>query len=140
MHGTGGLFEEPGEFPSAKYVDFPLSKDARRFYTSGPSFLRRYLPFWAANLVDRLKIMPPLYRWRIRSRVYRWYSELEEIDPIVQKGVTAAEVEKYLAELDRIEEKVSNVSIPLSYSEELYDLRLHIEMLRNKLRKPSAVD
>ena len=150
VHGTGGLFEKPGEFPSANYVDFPLSKDARRFYTSGPPFLRRYLPFWAANLVNRLKIMllpllalffplfklmPPIYRWRIRSRVYRWYSELEEIDPIVQKGVTAAEVEKYLVELDRIEEKVSNVSIPLSYSEELYDLRLHIEMLRNKLRK-----
>lgn len=155
VHAAGGLFEEPGEFPSAKYVDFPLSKDARRFYASGPPFLRRYLPFWAANLVDRLKIMllpllalffplfklmPPIYRWRIRSRVYRWYSELEAIDPEIQKGVTTAEVEKYLAELDRIEEKVSKVSVPYSYFEELYDLRLHIEMLRNKLRQPGVRD
>jgi hypothetical protein len=150
VHGTGGLFEEPGEFPSPNYVDFALSKDARRFYTSGPSFLRRYLPFWAANLVDRLKIMllpllalffplfklmPPIYRWRIRSRIYRWYSELEEIDPEIRKGVRAEEVREYLAMLDKLEEKVSKVSIPLSYSEERYDLRLHIEMLRNKLRK-----
>jgi hypothetical protein len=33
---------------------------------------------------------------------------------------------------------VTKVSIPLSYSKELYDLRLHIEMLRNELRKANG--
>jgi TRAP transporter TAXI family solute receptor len=150
IHGPGGLFEEPDEFPSAKYLDFPLNKEARRFYESGPPFLRRHLPFWAATLVDRLKIMllpllvlllpffklmPPIYRWRVRSRIYRWYSELEAVDPRIQKDDIGGRVEEYLAKLDRIEDKVIEVSIPLSYSEELYDLRLHIEMLRNELRK-----
>ena len=150
IHGPGGLFEEPEEFPSAKYLDFPLNKEARRFYESGPPFLRRHLPFWAATLVDRLKIMllpllvlllpffklmPPIYRWRVRSRIYRWYSELEAVDPRIQRDDIDGRVEEYLAELDRIEDKVIKVSIPLSYSEELYDLRLHIEMLRRELRK-----
>jgi TRAP transporter TAXI family solute receptor len=150
IHGVGGLFEEYDEFPSTKYLDFPLNKEARRFYESGPPFLKRHLPFWAATLVDRLKIMllpliilllpffklmPAIYRWRVRSRIYRWYSELEGVDPRIQKDDSGGRVEEYLAELDRIEDKVTKVSIPLSYSEELYDLRLHIEMLRNELRK-----
>jgi hypothetical protein len=150
IHGSGGLFEEPDEFPSTKYLEFPLDKEARRFYESGPSFLRRHLPFWAATLVDRLKIMllpllvlllpffklmPPIYRWRVRSRIYRWYSELEGVDPRLQKDDIAGRVDQYLAKLDNIEDKVTRVSIPLSYTEELYQLRLHIEMLRNELRK-----
>jgi len=150
IHGPGGLFEQPGEFPSPRYLDFPLSKEARRFYESGPPFLRRHLPFWAATLVDRLKIMllpllalfiplfrlmPPIYRWRIRSRIYRWYAELEAVDLVIRKDLEGKRLDECRAELDRIEEKVSKVSIPLSYSEELYDLRVHIEMLRNKLHK-----
>ena len=82
VHGAGGLFEGQHEFPAPRYLDFPLSKEARRFFESGPPFLRRTLPFWAATLIDRLKvmllplialviplmkIMPSIYRWRVRS-------------------------------------------------------------------------
>ena len=150
IHSAGGLFERPGEFPSPQYLDFPLGKEALRFYKSGPPFLRRHLPFWAATLVDRLKIMllpllallfplfklmPPIYRWRMRSRIYHWYSELEAVDPRIQENRAGQQIDEYLAELDRIEDMVSNVSVPLSFSKELYDLRLHIEMLRNELLK-----
>ena len=150
IHSAGGLFERPDEFPSPKYLDFPLSKEAQRFYKSGPPFLRRHLPFWAATLVDRLKIMllpfvallfplfklmPPIYRWRMRSRIYRWYAELEAVDPRIHKNYAVEQTDEYLAELDRIEDMVSSVSVPLSFSEELYDLRLHIEMLRNEFLK-----
>jgi len=149
-HAAGGLFERPGEFPSPQYLDFPLGKEAQRFYKSGPPFLRRYLPFWAATLVDRLKIMllpflallfplfklmPPIYRWRMRSRIYHWYSELEAVDSRIKKNYAVEQIDEYLAELDRIEDMASTVSVPLSFSKELYDLRLHIEMLRNELLK-----
>ena len=53
----GGVFEDPGEFPSLKLLDFNTTSDIRRFYRSGPSFLRRYLSFWLANFIDRMKIM-----------------------------------------------------------------------------------
>ena len=51
VHGGGGLFEQRGEFPSPDYNEFPLSKEAVRFYEHGPPFLQRYLPFWAATSV-----------------------------------------------------------------------------------------
>ena len=37
--------------------DFPISDDAQRYYKSGPPFLQRYMPFWAATLVDRIIVL-----------------------------------------------------------------------------------
>jgi hypothetical protein len=60
---------------------------------------------------------------------------MQGVDPRIQKNYAVEKTDEYLAELDRIEDMVSTVSVPLSFSEELYDLRLHIEMLRNELLK-----
>ncbi|MBK18670.1 MAG: C4-dicarboxylate ABC transporter substrate-binding protein [Rhodospirillaceae bacterium] len=57
VHRPGGLLEEPDEFPSGRYITYPLNDAAQRFYDKGPPFLQRFLPFWAANLIDRLKVM-----------------------------------------------------------------------------------
>ena len=86
-----------------------------------------------ALLFPLFKLMPPIYRWRIRSRIYRWYSELEAVDPEIHKEDLTANFDEYLSMLNNLEEKVSNISVPPAYSEELYSLRLHIDMLRNKL-------
>lgn len=146
VHGNGGWFEEAGQFPTPNYLDFPLSKEARRFYDYGPPFLQRYLPFWAATLVDRLKvmllpllalmiplikIMPPIYRWRIRSRIYRWYREIVAVDHQPQGTEVAAKAS--LKELERIENEVTRVTVPLSYTDELYELRTHIALVRKKI-------
>ncbi|MDX2493976.1 MAG: TAXI family TRAP transporter solute-binding subunit, partial [Desulfuromusa sp.] len=94
IHYKGGLFESEGEFPTPRFLDFRLSDEAKRYYKHGPPFFQRYLPFWIANFLSRMKIMllpllallfplfkimPAIYRWRMRSRIYRWYAELEEI-------------------------------------------------------------
>ena len=148
IHYAGGLFEKPGEFPAPKYLDFKLSKEAERFYKSGQSFLQRYLPFWVATFIDRTKVMlvplialffplfklmPMVYRWRFRSRIYRWYKKLTEVDPELLNNDIAAHLDEYLTRLNRIEAQVCQTSVPLSFSNELYHLRLHIDMLRNKL-------
>ena len=150
IHHRGGGFEKEGQFPSPKYVDFDLSKEAARFYKSGPPFLQRYLPFWVATFLTRMmvmlvpllallyplfKLMPLIYKWRMRSRIYRWYSELKAVDPEIQKDFVAERLEEYLAKLNEVEKQVSNISVPPAYAEGLYDLRLHIEMLRTKLLK-----
>lgn len=57
VHGEAGIFQRPGEFPRAGQADFPLSPEAERFYKSGKPFLQRYMPFWAANLLDRMFVM-----------------------------------------------------------------------------------
>ena len=92
VHSGPGLFQELNEFPSQKYVDFPVHKDAQRYFKSGPPFLKRYLPFWAAVFIERAMVMllplitlliplirslPPGFRWRVRSRIYRWYLRLK---------------------------------------------------------------
>ena len=51
------MFEKPAEFPAPKLLEFPLSPEADRYYRYGPPFLQRFLPFWAASLLDRIKVM-----------------------------------------------------------------------------------
>ena len=150
IHFKGGGFEKVGQFPTPRYVDFELSEEAMRYYKSGPTFLQRYLPFWVANFISRMivlllplvallfplfKLMPPLYRWRMRSKIYRWYNTLEAIDADITQEQMSQSLEKTIAMLDDLEKNVANISVPLSFREELYDLRLHIDMLRNKLYK-----
>jgi uncharacterized coiled-coil DUF342 family protein len=91
-----------------------------------------------ALLLPFFKVMPPLYRWRVRSKIYRWYRELEELDPEIQSEKVPARLEDYLERLNRIENQVSQISVPLAYREEVYDLRLHIDLLRKKLRDVHA--
>lgn len=156
VHSGPGIFEDQGEFPSQRYLVLPLDEDAARFYRYGPPFLQRYLPFWAATLVDRLKIMllplvalliplmratPPIYRWRIRSRVYRWYKELQRIDPGRGKIPPDGEaIEERLQALQRLENEVNRVRVPLSYADDLYHLRVHIDLVRRDLEALSQWD
>jgi len=149
VHKKHGLFAARGQFPTAKLVGMPLNKSAARFSKYGVPFLQKYLPFWLATLLDRLKIlllpliglmlplfkmMPPLYRWRIRRRIYSWYAELRSVDPELMK-IPTEDVAKYLEKLEDMEEEVTRVEVPLSYTDEVYNLRMHIDMVRNELIK-----
>ncbi len=150
VHGGGDLFEDPGEFPNDRNLDFPIDDEAVRYFTHGPPFLQRYLSFWTANLIDRLKvmlvplvtlllplfkIMPPTYRWQVRKKIYRWYRELRALDIDQPERESAEHLRDLLVKLEAIEEEVRKVRVPLSYSDELYDLRLHIGLVRDKLRQ-----
>ncbi len=111
IHSGAGVFDREGEFPAPRDTGFPLSEVAVRYYKSGPPLLQRYLPFWAANLVDRLWVMlvpilaisiplvrlvPPLYRWRVRSRIYRWYARLKEIELQLEDNANAEALEGFM--------------------------------------------
>jgi TRAP transporter TAXI family solute receptor len=148
VHSKQGIFEKHGQFPTPKLVSFELDKEAKRFYKHGVPFLQRFLPFRLASLIDRLKIMllpliglmlpifkilPPLYRWGVRRKIYRWYSELREVDPELGE-VASEDIQKHLEHLSRIESDVTRLSVPLSYTDEVYNLRLHINMVKNSLR------
>jgi TRAP transporter TAXI family solute receptor len=149
VHSEGGLFEKRGEFPSSGHLDFPLSKEAERFFKFGPPFLQRFMPFWAATLVDRLKVMllpfiillipllkivPPAYNWRVRSKIYRPYKDLQDLDARIRENLPIDDLDDCMAELKKIEFEVKKINVPLSYSEPLYNLRLHIELLATKIR------
>ena len=147
IHGDTSWFGPAGQFPNADVTEYPLAKEADRFYRSGPPLLQRHLPFWLANLIDRMwvvlvsiiavliplsRILPPLYQFRIRSRVFRWYRQLREIEDRAVKD-DAARTE-LLRQLDALDARVERISVPLSHADELYALRSHIVLVRRRLQ------
>ncbi len=148
VHRDGDWFAGHGEFPRSDLLAYPLAAEAERFYKSGPPFLQRYLPFWAASLVDRLKVMllplvlmllplfkamPPLYQWRMASRIYRWYDDLFEIEQRLDQGREDPVV--LMRTLDRIEKEVRHIDVPLRFGDQLYALREHIELVQRRLEE-----
>ncbi|MCL4800643.1 MAG: ABC transporter substrate-binding protein [Burkholderiales bacterium] len=149
VHGGPGPFHRVGAFPSPRDSDFTLSGEAERFYKSGPPFLQRYLPFWAATLVDRLivlllplfavaiplfRVLPALYAWRVRRKVYRWYGELKFIEEGVRARGPQGDSSGDLARLAEIESEVAAIKVPLGFAHEVYTLREHIRLVRELLR------
>lgn len=148
VHRDSGLFNVDGEFPALHRLDFPIATDAPRLYASGRPFLQRYLPFWLANLADRalvflipalailfplVRMLPPLYAWRMRSRIYRWYGELMFIENEMRRTLTSGETRDFRERLDWIEGEVNEITTPLSYANQLYSLRQHIDFVQHKL-------
>jgi TRAP transporter TAXI family solute receptor len=150
VHRGGGLFHRAGDFPIAREGDFPLSDTAERYFKSGPPFLQRYMPFWVANLIQRLlvllvpliavvipvmRIFPRVYAWRVRMRVFRWYHALRAVEQEAGKDPAPGRVRELLSQLDEIEDHVSRARVPLTYSDYAYNLKLHIDMVRARLQR-----
>ena len=151
IHSGPGWIARAGTFPNPRQSEFALAKDAARYYQSGPPLLQRYLPFWLANLIDRMwvalfsivavliplsRLVPPLYQFRIRSRVFRWYRNLRQIESDANLG--AKTPDELLSALEKLEARVAGVTVPLSYNDELYSLRSHIDLVRERLNKARA--
>jgi uncharacterized protein len=151
VHGGGQLFTEPGQFPSSRFVDIPINPQAERYLRLGPTFFRRHLPFWAATMVERFMVMlipiatlllpllrfaPPVYKWQVRRRIFRWYGTLRDIEERALAATAPAERADVMRELDRVEEEVGKIQIPLGHEESHYNLRMHIQFIRRML--PSA--
>ena len=146
IHGGGGWLAQSDKFPSAQNTELQLAKEAERYYRNGAPLLQRYLPFWLANLIERMwvvlvsiiavliplsRVVPPLYEFRVRSRVFRWYRQLREIEEALR--TESAPRAALLDELDRLESKAEHVTVPLSYADQLYALRTHIQLVRQRL-------
>jgi TRAP transporter TAXI family solute receptor len=150
IHGGTGWFQQQGQFPSERYTEIPVAREASKFYKDGPPLLQRYMTFWLANFFDRMwvvvvalaalllplsKIVPPLYVWRIRSRVYRWYGQLRTVEQELEAAHGRPDVcAGLLKRLDEIEELVNQISIPLAFADGLYGLRSHINFVRNRVK------
>ena len=148
VHSGPGLFRNAGEYPAPLARDFPISADAERYYKSGGQFLYKRLPFWLANLIDRLlvvvvpllvilvpatKIIPNLYRWRMRARIYRWYGALMAIEREMLAQPVPEAQSALLKRIDAIERSVNELKTPLSFADQLYVLRDHVGMVRQHL-------
>lgn len=154
VHGKATLLQKAGEFPAPLEREYPVSDDAKRYYRSGKSFLYRTLPFWVASLADRiaillvpvilvllpgLRLLPWLYSWRIRSRIYRWYGQLLALERGALADLPHADRRGLIGRLDEIEAAVNRIKVPVAYADQLYVLREHINFVRNRLCNPGGV-
>ena len=86
------------------------------------------------------RVVPPLYNFRVRSRVFRWYARLREVEAKLETGT--GEHDALLDELDELDRVTHRIAVPLSYAEELYALRNNIYSVRRRLLKqrPRSTD
>lgn len=149
VHGGAGLFHRAGEFPAAVGTDFPLATQAESYYKNGRPFLQRYLPYWLANLVQRMllfllpvfgvlipvmKLLPVMINWRRQQRLNRWYGELKflELD-LDAHDLTREQLDRYLKRLAEIDDAARHMSMPLDFSDRVYTLRQHIAFVHERL-------
>ncbi len=155
VHGKASLFGPAGEFPTQSDPEFEMDSDALRYYKTGPTFWKRVLPFGLANMVERaivflvplltiliplVKILPVVYRWRFRKRLLHWYTRLKDVEIRVAelpKGVAAGAAELH-EELDEIDDSVSRVPVPIQFAEQFYNMREHLDLVRQRLKSRAA--
>jgi hypothetical protein len=151
IHGSAGWFKRAREYPKLANNEVPISAEAERSIKNDKPFLQRYLPFWVANLVERMwlvmgliiaimlplsRIVPPLYEFRVRSRIFRWYGQLRDIENRID---SAGNQEALLEDLSDLDHRAGKISVPLSYANELYALRSNIQLVRKKLQSRQKV-
>ncbi|MEM9937309.1 MAG: TAXI family TRAP transporter solute-binding subunit [Pseudomonadota bacterium] len=144
IHGGGSILTRAATYPDPIKVDLPLSEEARRFYRNGPTFLRRYFSFGWANFLERawvfliplitlliplVQLAPPVYRWRIRRKIYVWYNDLHELERRGFDARSDADRNAVLGEIRDLQIEVGGVEVPVSYNDELYHLRSHINFV-----------
>jgi len=152
-HDDQGYFEAPSEFPNIEQVDLRVSPDADRHRRFGPSLLYRYMPFWVATFLERfviivvpllvvmvpvLNFLPQIMRWRVRSRIYRWYGELTLLEREVRSREGDLPIERWLSDLERIQRAAERVTTPASFASEAYTLREHIDLVRRTVLAKAA--
>jgi TRAP-type uncharacterized transport system substrate-binding protein len=148
VHAQPRLFQAAGQFPAPEPIDLPLSPSASNYYKSGPPFLQRYLPFWVAALVSELlqllipvvalaypilRLAPGLYAWTMRQRIFRLYGELKHIEMELEGQPAGAPAAHLREALDRLERRAHGTRMPKAFAHMLYDLRLHIRLVRERM-------
>ncbi len=153
IHGDGSLLSAAGRWPDPDATDLPVSRQARRHYRDGPSFLRRYFSFDVANFLDRAWVLaiplltllfplvraaPPIYRWRVRRKIYVWYKDIRALEARGRASPTPDERSRIVKDLEDLQEEIGAVDVPLSYTDDLYRLRSHVEFVKQLVLNPTG--
>jgi len=149
VHSKGDVFEEEGAFPTKKFTEYTMSPEAEIYLESGDGWLDRIFPFWIASQIKRLMVLiipliilfiplakglMPLYRWKIRHKIYSRYEKLHDINKRL-KDMDKEETQKEIDILEEVLEAVKqHTDVPPSYMSEYYDLQLHINLVLENLK------
>ena len=148
VHGGRQIFQRSGEFPNSTDTEYPVAPAAIDFYKNGPSFMQRHVPLWLSVHAQRaiavlvtavalsfpmFRFLPTAYNWINRRRLFYWYAQLKKLEASFDTSPANQHLAKAQAEVERIEEAVSHIHFPLTFSDQLYNLRSHIDIVRRKI-------
>jgi len=148
IHGGPGIFHRAGQFPAAEPMDLPLSDAARQYHRSGVPWLQRHLPFWLASLAAQalmllvpilgvvypiFKLLPALYGWIMRRRIFHLYGELKFLEAELEAQGADKAASDLSAKLDQLEARADHMHVPKAFTHMVYTLRLHIEIVRKRI-------
>jgi TRAP-type uncharacterized transport system substrate-binding protein len=147
-HGARAVFQRSGEFPNGTDTEYPVAPAATDFYKNGPSYMQRHVPLWLSVHVQRalavlvtalaigypmFRLMPVAYSWINRRRLFYWYAQLKALEASFDTDPTDKQLTRRQAEIERIEDAVSHIHFPLTFSDQVYNLRSHIDIVRHKM-------
>jgi hypothetical protein len=110
--------------------------------------MQRHLPLWLSVHVQRaiavlvtalaigfplFRFLPQLYNWMTRRRLFYWYAQLKSLEASFDANSNDKQLAEKQAEIDRIEDAVSHIRFPLAFSDQVHNLRSHIEIVRRKI-------
>lgn len=148
VHGKAGVFQKAGDFPTLTDPEFPMAQSAQDFYKNGPSFLSRYLPFWMISHVQRLIAVlftvvaiilplftyaPKLLRWFVRERTLRLYRRLRAVEAQLETDASSEHLSLIRSELDKIDGATTGLRLPARYSDIVFGLKSHVNLMRIRL-------
>ena len=160
--GEPVLFHKAGEFPNAKDPEFEVAREAINLYKTGdlPVLLRNVapvnralgIPFWVTAYIHKngtstvlllipiltillplFRILPMLYTWTVKRRLYFWYRQMKALETKLDQNPTPVQVAEAHRELERIDRAVSRIRVPINFSDQFYNLRSHIDVIRLRL-------
>lgn len=150
VHNGKNFFSSVNEFPNINNLNIDIHEEAIKYFNYGDNFLEKIFPYWIASNIDRLKILLiplltllfplfkgffPLYTWTMRSKIFKWYKELRELETQLD-NLNKEQLKDKLLYLENLKKEIHKVTkVPLSFMGEYYNLGLHIELMIQRLRK-----
>lgn len=151
-HEAGDFFARRYEFPNTLHTDLPVGKKEVAYLErikSGESTLDNYLPFEAAAIIDRYMLFvvpiiliflpllarsPLVYTWFMRNKIRRWYKYLRGVESRID-SMSLAQVREQIGQLQTLDEQLgTQLSVSAAYMPELYQLRLHLHYVVERLQ------
>ena len=148
IHSGRDLITDENQFPSVIGANMPVNAQAATLISQGPSPINRFLPYWVAAQISSFallllslvvilfpifRIAPGLYRWRMRAKVWRHYSDLRRIDNQSLEATDPAELSAMQSRLDAIEYELVSLKLPPAYREYAYAMRVHLDLVHRKI-------
>jgi TRAP transporter TAXI family solute receptor len=147
VHQGATALGNAGDFPATKNLDYPQAEESDRFFKSGPPTLRQYVPYWLANLLERLllllgpilaigiplvKLLPSMKDWKEQSELTHLYDEILAIE--YGRYADDAGRAQALQRLDVMERELPALRMTAHYFKEILALKDLIGSARARLK------